>query len=207
MDLKTLARDERTDLAAFLATLSPEQWAAPSLCAGWSVHEVVAHVISFDELTPGGLAARFAKGLLIPGRVNAVGVADYRRRSSEELLTLLNDHLEPQGFTAGFGGVVGLVDGLIHHQDIRRPLGLPREIPPERLLPTLNAALTAPLVRGAWRARGLRLVATDLEWSAGKGPEVHGPAESLLMAMAGRHGVVGELSGPGCPKLAARVGG
>jgi uncharacterized protein (TIGR03083 family) len=139
----------------------------------------------------------------VSGGINAVSVDEYRRRGPEELLTLLRDHLEPQGLTAGFGGVIGLVDGLIHHQDIRRPLGLPREIPPERLLPTLQAALTAPLIRGFWRVRGLRLVATDLEWSTGKGPEVRGPAESLLMAMAGRRGVVGELSGPASTRITA----
>jgi hypothetical protein len=49
------------------------------------------------------------------------------------------------------------------------------------------------------------LVATDLGWASGRGPEVRGPAESLLMAMAGRRGVVDELSGPGQPTLAARV--
>lgn len=58
----------------------------------------------------------------------------------------------------------------------------------------------------AWRiTRGLRLVATDLEWSHGKGPVVNGPAESLLMAVAGRRSVLSELGGPGQPTLAARI--
>jgi hypothetical protein len=69
----------------------------------------------------------------------------------------------------------------------------------------LRSAWTAPAVRGFWRARGVRLVATDVDWSAGKGPEVHGQGEALLMAMAGRRGVVAELSGPGQPKLAQRI--
>jgi hypothetical protein len=66
---------------------------------------------------------------------------------------------------ARFGGRIALVDGLIHHQDIRRPLGQPREIPTERLRHALNFALIAPPIGGFRRARGLRLVATDLDWA------------------------------------------
>jgi uncharacterized protein (TIGR03083 family) len=71
MDLTGQARDERTDLATFLATLSPQQWEAPTLCEKWRVRDVVAHVISYDELTLSGLTGHFARGWLMPGRVNA----------------------------------------------------------------------------------------------------------------------------------------
>jgi hypothetical protein len=101
--------------------------------------------------------------------------------------------------------MVALVDGVIHQQDIRRPLGMPRDIPAERLLLALRGALTAPVIRGFWRVRGVRLVATDLDWSTGTGPEVRGRAEALMMTIAGRRGVVGELSGPGQQKLADRI--
>lgn len=207
MDLRRLAREERADFAAFLATLSPGEWEAPTLCAGWRVRDVVAHVISYDELDGRRLAGRFAKGWFLPGRVNAIGLAEYNTRSPEELLAVLRDHLEPRGLPVAFGGVVALVDGLIHHQDIRRPLGMPRAIPAERMLPALRCALIAPVIGGFWRVRGVRLVATDLDWSAGSGPEVRGPAETILMAIAGRPGVVGELSGPGQRKLAERIEG
>jgi uncharacterized protein (TIGR03083 family) len=205
MDLRTQARAERADLAAFLESLSPEQWEAPTLCSEWRVRDVVAHVLSYDELTPGGLMRRFAEGWFVPDRVNAVGVAEYNGRTPDELVALLEAHLDPSGLPAAFGGMPALLDGMIHHQDMRRPLGMPRDIPPDRLLPTLRCAWTAPAVRGVWRARGVRLVATDVDWSAGKGPEVHGRGEALLMAMAGRRGVVAELSGPGQPKLAHRI--
>ncbi len=56
-----LARAEREDLAGFLATLSPEQWQAPSLCEGWRVHDVVAHMLSYDELSATQLASRMAR--------------------------------------------------------------------------------------------------------------------------------------------------
>ncbi len=147
------------------------------------------------------------KGRFLPNRANAVGLAEYNTRSPEDLLALLKDHLEPCGLPAAFGGMVALVDGVVHHQDIRRPLGLPRNIPAERLLPALRCALIAPPIRGFWRVRGLRLVATDLGWAAGAGLQVQGPAEALLMAVAGRRGVVGELSGPGRQILARRIDG
>jgi uncharacterized protein (TIGR03083 family) len=203
--LMSLARDERAELADFLQTLSPSQWEAPSLCADWRVRDVVAHVISYDELDGHALVRRFAKGLLRKGGPNAVGVRVYGTRSPDELVALLRAHLEPQGLPAAFGGSVALVDGLIHHQDIRRPLGIPRAIPAERLLTVLRLTWNNPRLLAFWRARGLRLAATDLDWSVGRGPEVHGRAEALLMAIAGRPSVVSELSGPGVQTLAARL--
>jgi uncharacterized protein (TIGR03083 family) len=110
------------------------------------------------------------------------------------------------GFAA-LGGRVALVETLIHHQDIRRALGQPRTVPAERLLPALRTALIAPDFGGYWRIRGIRLAATDLDFAAGLGPGVRGAAEVLLMAIAGRRGVVRELSGPGKAKFAARIGG
>ena len=108
---------------------------------------------------------------------------------------------------AALGGRAGLVETLVHHQDIRRALAQPRTIPAQRLVPALRTALIAPDVAGPWRIRGIRLVATDLRFSAGVGPEVRGPAEPLLMAIAGLRDAVSELSGPGQRKLAARIGG
>jgi uncharacterized protein (TIGR03083 family) len=206
VSLKRLARDERADLAELLATLSPEQWETPSLCTGWRVRDVVAHMLSYDELDGRALVARFAKGRFLPNRVNAVGLAESGTRGSDELLALLRDHLEPRGFTAALGGMIAFLDCMIHQQDIRRPLGMPRQIPAERLAQGLRCVMLAPPVGAFWRARGLRLVATDLDWSHGKGPEVRGPGEAILMAAAGRRGVVGELTGPGQQTLAGRIG-
>lgn len=207
MDIRRLARGERADLAAFLATLSPEQWQAPTLCARWRVRDVVAHVISYDDLDTRGLLTLAARGRLRPDRVNDLALARHRANSPEQLLDLLTQHLQPRGLPAALGGRVGLVETLIHHQDIRRALGQPRAIAPQRLLPALHTALIAPDIGGCWRTRGVRLVATDLRFSAGIGPEARGTAEALLMTIAGRRGVSTELSGPGQRKLANRIGG
>ncbi|RZS41333.1 uncharacterized protein (TIGR03083 family) [Herbihabitans rhizosphaerae] len=206
-DIKSLARDERQALADFLATLSPSQWDVRTLCTEWTVRQLVAHVVSYEDLDRRALVRRFAEGRFLPGKINAVGVAEAGGLEPDELLAKLRMCVDPRGFTTGLGGRIALVDGMIHHQDIRRPLGLPREIPAERLLPALSFAMKAPPIRAFWRARGLRLVATDLDWSSGRGPEVRGAGEAIMMAAAGRRGVVGELTGPGQPTLARRLGG
>lgn len=202
----TLAQAERADLTDLLATLTPAQWECPSLCAGWRVRDVVAHMFSYDELGLAGVVWRFVRGGILLDRVNASGVATYAGHSPEELLTLAREHQRPRGLTAAFGGKIALTDATIHHQDIRRPLGLPRVIPPDRLRVVLDFAIFAPPIGASKRARGLRLEATDLDWATGTGLVVEGPAESLLMAIAGRPGAVAELAGAGQPTLAERIG-
>ena len=205
MDVMSLARDERADLVDLLETLAPEEWEAPTLCSQWRVREVVAHVFSYEELSRLRLIGQFVRFITAPGRANAIGVAAYADRTPDELIALAKNHLRPQGMTAGFGGRIALTDCMIHQQDIRRPLGRPREIPAERMLAVLDFAKTAPPLRSKSRIRGLTLTATDLDWSTGRGPEVTGPAESLLMALAGRSGITSELSGPGVAELEARI--
>jgi uncharacterized protein (TIGR03083 family) len=201
--LKDMARAERADLAEFLATLTPEQWDVQSLCAKWSVKDVVAHVISYEELGFAGLVRRFAKGFVV--RANQVGVDEFASLSPAQLLDHLNKHLDPSGLTAGFGGMIALVDGTVHHQDIRRALDRPRTIPPDRLVRVLQLVPGNPRLGAGRRIRGLRLRATDVDWTHGDGSEVSGPGEALLMAMSGRRAALADLEGPGKAKLAQRI--
>jgi uncharacterized protein (TIGR03083 family) len=199
-----MAMAERADIAELLGSLTPQQWQARTLCQEWRVRDVVAHMFSYEELSTLGLIGRFVKGPFTRGGANAVALADYANRTPEQLLALVRAHQRPCGLTAGFGGRIALTDGTIHHQDIRRPLGRPRQIPTERLITVLEFAKTAPTIGAKKRIRGLTLTATDLDWTTGQGPEVTGPGESLLMALAGRRGITSELSGPGRPELARR---
>lgn len=203
-DVMSMATRERDDFAAFLETLTPQQWEARTLCGSWTVREVVAHVISYEELGWAGTVKRFARGRFRLSRANEIGIREYSR-SPQELLDLLRAHHRPKGLTAVRGGMIALLDATIHHQDIRRPLGLPREIPRDRLRAALRLALTAPPIGAPKRARGLALVATDVGWSRGSGPEVAGPGEALLMALAGRGCALDELTGPGRAVLAERI--
>jgi uncharacterized protein (TIGR03083 family) len=200
-----MARDEREEFAALLDGLTPQQWGSPTLCESWNVREVAVHTVSYDELTTGGLVGRFLKGRLNTDRINAIGVADYADRAPEQIVAMIRANTEPHGLTGGFGGRIALTDGMIHQQDIRRSIGLPRTIDAERLRTALDFARFAPTIRAAWRARGVRLVATDLDWVYGRGPEVRGSGEALLMAMAGRRAALDDLDGPGKDKLVQRI--
>ena len=202
---KEMARDEREGFASFLDGLTSQQWNSPTLCELWTVREVAIHTVSYDELSTAGLVGRFLKGRLNTDRINAIGVADYSDRSPEQITVLIRSYAQPHGLTGGFGGKIALTDGMVHQQDIRRSIGLPRTIDPERLRTALNFARFAPTIRGAWRARGVRLVANDLDWSHGRGPEVRGPGEALLMAMAGRRAALDDVDGPGKAKLAQHI--
>ncbi|SKT20264.1 DinB family protein [Mycobacteroides abscessus subsp. abscessus] len=146
-----------------------------------------------------------AKAGFNPNKANANRVAELAGRTPQELLAMVRAAQTPGVLTSGFGGRIALLDGIIHQQDIRRPLGMPRQIPGDRLTVAMDFARWAPPVRGALRARGVRLVATDLDWSRGSGPEVTGPAEALLMAMAARPCALAELEGPGKSTLAQHI--
>ncbi len=202
-DLREFAHDERADLAKFLATLTPQEWNAQSLCTKWSVKDVVAHVVSYEELGVAGLIARFAKGFVV--NANQVGVEEFSRLSPHDLVAYLGEHLYPKGLTAGFGGMIGFVDATVHHQDIRRALGRPRTIPGDRLSRILPLVPGNPRLGAGRRIRGLALRATDIDWTHGRGPEVTGPGEALLMAMTGRPAALDDLEGPGKGTLAQRL--
>jgi len=203
--LMSMAHAEREELAEFLATLTPQQWQTSSLCDRWSVKEVVAHMMSCEELGTIELLKRTAKGRGRNVRTNQIGVEEFADLEPDKLLAFLNNHLHPTGGNARFGGMVALVDGTIHYQDIRRPLGRPRTIPAPRLKRVLHYVPRIPAIGARRRIRGLQLRASDIEWTHGKGPEVTGTGEALLMAMAGRSSVANELSGPGHDKFVERL--
>jgi len=200
------AERERAELLDLLVGLDQDEWETPSLCAGWTVRDVVAHVLSYEGLGLRQVTSRMVRGRLTFSRMNAIALQDYRASPPEELLRRLRAFPRPTGLTAGLGGGIGLVDALIHQQDIRRPLHRPRAIDPERLRFALKFTVASPPLRGFWKVRGVRVVATDVEWSYGRGPEARGPAEAILLSMAGRRGAANDLVGPGGDVLRGRLG-
>jgi uncharacterized protein (TIGR03083 family) len=119
--------------------------------------------------------------------------------------TIANDHVN-KGITRVVKPQESLLDHIVHHQDIRRPLGLPRQVPEKRLLAALGVAPgISGFVGAKKRAVGLHLVATDVDWSGGDGPEVRGTGEAILLALTGRPVVLAELSGDGLPMLRGRI--
>ncbi len=204
-DLMALAEEERASLLELLRGLTTAQWEAQSLCTQWRVRDVATHVVSYDELTRAGLVGTFLRGGLRVDRVNDGALRRYADLEPADIIDLVSRNLRPRGLTSGFGGRIALTDGTIHHQDIRRALGLTRTIPSTRLQPVLDFAVRAPTLPAKKNATGVKLVATDLSWTAGVGPEVTGPGEALLMALAGRPHALVELDGDGLATLRRRV--
>jgi uncharacterized protein (TIGR03083 family) len=204
-DLMPLAEEERADLLALLRGLTPAQWEAQSLCTEWRVQDVATHVVSYDELSKATTVATFVRGGLRTGKVNEVALGKYKGLDPNGVIDLVARNQRPRGLPSGFKGGIALTDGTIHHQDIRRALGMPRTIPEHRLIPVLTFSLGAPTLPSRGNAKGLKLVATDVDWTAGDGPEVTGAGEALLMAVAGREQALGDLSGEGAQTLRQRV--
>lgn len=206
MDIWGMVEAERRDLADLAATLTDEQWDAPSLCAEWKVRDVVGHVNAVAMT--GALAAikgvvtnRFnvdrylaRDGITQGARPRAELVADLRAHAASRALPPM---IKPHDL---FGDV------LVHGQDVRRPLGLARDIEPDHVRLVLDREKGNRMLGVAKRVAGLRLVATDLDWSHGDGPEVRGTGEAILMAILGRATALADLDGAGVPTLAGRLG-
>ena len=99
-----------------------------------------------------------------------------------------------------------LADKMIHHQDIRRPLGYPRAVPAERVEVSLRRVIASRWVFGGYRrVEGLRVEASDMDFTHGDGPLVFGSGEALLLVLAGRPAAIDDLEGDGLPLLRFRV--
>lgn len=196
----------RRALADLLESLTQEQLATPSLCAGWDVRTVTAHVATAVSLPK----RAFVTALLrhgTPHRANdAVARAQAARPVAETVETLRRHADNP--FAPPVVGVRGpLTDVLVHTGDVRVPLGLPHDPPADAVRTALGFVTDGRPVGFVARGRiaGLRLVAGDLGWSWGDGPLVTGRGIDLLMAACGRTALLPRLDGDGATVLAERI--
>jgi len=201
--------DERRRAADLLDGLSEEQLNHPTLCDGWTVHDIAAHLVSYLRFGQ----AKLYLGILATGAdldtVNRRLTQWLARRPSSVLIQQLR-HGAGSRITiprSGFDPV--LADIVLHDLDIRRPLGITRDIAEERLWVAFNHLTTKPspgFTMGA-RLHGLRLVATDTGWTHGDGPLVRGDAESLVLAIGGRTAALDDVRGDGVALLRRRLAG
>ena len=205
MDTWNAIRTERASLADALAGLPDDAWQQPSLCAGWSAREVVAHLIATAQMTP----PRFFGRMIASGfRFHAMTAANIRHvldgRSDAELVTLYRSLVDAR--TAPPGPALSwLGETIVHGEDIFRALGEYREHPAEHLTAVADSYASSNLLIGAKnRISGVRLKATDTDWSHGDGPEAGGPMIALVMAMTGRGPALDDLTGEGVAVLRAR---
>jgi uncharacterized protein (TIGR03083 family) len=199
-----LIHAEREALAADLAPLTDEQWATPSLCANWTVRDVLGHMTATAKMTPPKFFGSFAAAGFRFNTMTAKGVAAEATPSPAAGLANFRGHLKDTTHPPGpVESMLG--EAVIHSEDIRRPLGITREYPSEALVRVAEFFHGSNLIVGAkQRIAGLTLRATDTGWSTGTGPEVTGPQLSLILAMTGRSAALADLSGDGVATLKTR---
>jgi uncharacterized protein (TIGR03083 family) len=204
-DLMPMIHAERASLADFLGTLTPEQWKTQTWCDKWKVQDVVGHLVAAGKVTAGHFFGGIAKTGFSFDRFVEKDLRQYAAGTPAEVKErfdgIVNSTRTPPG-----PKYVALGEVMVHGEDIRRPLGVKGDHPAEHLvtLAELYKKTGAPL-RAKKRVDGLKLTATDVNWSTGDGPEVSGPAMSLILAMVGRAGALDDCSGPGVEELRRRA--
>lgn len=201
---------ERLALCDLLDTLGPDDWATPSLCAGWTVQDVAAHLT---------LATLDTTWAMVKGVIRARGSFDRmttdtareraRRHTPAELVRQIRDTAASTRRAPFASPVDALVDILVHGQDIARPVGRVHPVDPTHAVPALELATTSRWYGGPRRWDDVTLVAADADWSTDPttgGAEATGPAGDLLLVATGRPAGLAALTGPGVALLAARLG-
>ncbi len=187
---------ERRDLAAILAGLPPVAWDAPTLCQGWRVREVVAHITMPFRYRPPRFVFEMARS-----RGNFSRMADRCARRDGtappgELAAALRDNVENPWKPPGGGFEGALIHDVIHGLDITVALGLDRRVPEDRLR-TVLAGVTRPKSQKFFGTdlAGIALRAEDLDWSLGSGVPMSGQAQDLALVLCGRTLPPGRLHG------------
>jgi uncharacterized protein (TIGR03083 family) len=205
MDIWAAIAEERSSLVATFEELTPEQLDTPSLCGHWTVRHVLGHLVLAVDPPLGRFAREVAKAFGSFDKANDRLALEQARRPAGDLIDELRSKVTARSAPPGLGPEAPLHDILLHSADVRIPLGLPDDHPPERFEPALG------LVFGAIGSRTLvpkgrpkvRWVATDHSWSHGTGDEVHGTMADLALTASGRGAHLDALTGPAQPALAA----
>ena len=200
--------EERHRVADFLDDLSDAQWDTPSCCGDWTVEGVAAHclvgpVMGIRRSMPHMLKARFS--LPKTNLLTAQAVLDELGRDG--LAPAMREHAQNRFTPPGFDSLAPITDIVIHGQDMSRPLGIEIDVPVERWKPALETATSARFgpVSSRKHLKGLRLEATDIDFTTGDGALVSGPAKDLAHAVWGRVAAVDALEGDGVDTLRTRL--
>ncbi|MQY25492.1 maleylpyruvate isomerase family mycothiol-dependent enzyme [Nocardia aurantia] len=190
---------QRLAIAGLLTELTPEEWAAPSLCAGWRVRDVAAHIALTPQPMP--LRTLLAAGLRARGDYNRMIdrlTVAHAKHPVAELVSQIRDQAASRRLPGPTNYRNILFDIIVHGQDIAIPLG--RTLTTEPAAVAAAATTAAGIGRPIWDAHrldGLRLRATDIDWEFGAGREIRGPVLALLLLVTGRTALRHELTGDG----------
>ena len=199
----------RTGLCDRLAGFTDGQWSTPSLCDGWTAHQVLAHLVTVQEVP----TWRFVVGVVgmngFHRRADGIARDHAARRSSEELVSAYRRHAVSRRVPRLIGPIAPLTDVVVHDLDIGRPLGLAPVAAADDVHRTVLDALCRGLPGFASKrvVRGLRFESTDLDWAHGDGPVVRGGWADLALAVTGRTPHDLQIDGPGVAELKRRLDG
>lgn len=200
--------DQRTRLVELLENLSQPEWEHPSLCEGWTVRQVAAHVAlqntTWSAMPRGVLTMIRAGGM--NGAIHALACR-HAQQPTERIIAEIRDRIGVWRPLPTVTYKESAIDYLVHAQDIAIPLERRLEMPVEVAAMAAERVWTSPrMFHARSRFADFRFLATDVEWAAGKGEEVSGPVSALLLLLTGRAAALARLSGPGTHALYARVG-
>lgn len=189
---------ERATLISDLSGLTGDQWRTPSLCEGWTVHDVLAHLVNDARTTKAGFVLALIGAGFNFNRLNQRGVERERRPTTGDTLAAFRDARD-RTISAPAPLASRLVEIIVHGEDIRRPLGIHHDYPTAAIIQAMRYQLATSSSMGGSRdrAEGLRLVATDADFTHGAGPEVRGRAIDLLLTLTGRQSGLENLTGDG----------
>ncbi|WP_040768612.1 maleylpyruvate isomerase family mycothiol-dependent enzyme [Tsukamurella sp. 1534] len=199
---------QRLRVADLLDSLTAEQWSAPSLCAGWAVTDVAAHVASVPRPMPAGamVSAAFRARGRLHGMIDLLTREAGRRYGTESAAMLRSDAAStalPK--LTNWRNI--LFDTQIHALDIARPLGLEMEVDRAAAAVGADRIWNVGFLFGARkRYDGLSFRATDVDWSAGRGDEIAGPVADLLLVLSGRPAGLDRMTGDGVEQARDRLG-
>jgi uncharacterized protein (TIGR03083 family) len=189
-DIRDMIAAQRGELAQVLAGLPAASWDAPTLCDGWRVREVVAHITMPFRYSGRRFMLELAKSR---GNFNAMADRTARRDAAalsvSELAEALASNVGHPWQPPGGGQLGALTHDVIHTLDITEALGLGVRVPAERLGIVLPNLVTPKSLKffGTDLA-GVQLRATDSGWVFGSGTPVTGTAQDLALFVCGRAG-------------------
>ncbi len=199
---------QRLGLAGLLDDLSEHEWEQPSLCGGWTVRDVAAH------MTLQQLSARAAIAMMLRYRGDtdrAIRECARQRAaalSTGQIIAAIRAMTGSRRHNFGLTYRETLIDILIHAQDVAIPLGRRHPLPPEAVAAAVTRIWTMrwpPPFPASRTMQRFQVTATDTAWTAGHGPAVQAPISAILLLSAGRLVALPQLAGDGAGELTARL--
>jgi uncharacterized protein (TIGR03083 family) len=199
-------RVDRVSLADYLGALTPEDWEQPSLCEGWTVKGVATHLLVTPTMSKSKVFFAFAGSGFNLSKMSQRQIDRMTSEmSTDDIVTRTRETADVRSAPPGLNPMGVLGELLTHSSDISLALDKPLDLPVDHYVLGLDHMKNVQPVLGCRkRIEGLRLCATDTDWSHGQGPLVEGDAKHLLSAMTGRQAVLGALTGDGVEVLQSR---